>query len=94
MDDLDLYTWLYEHYAAPQLKTIAAGHANAASLFADRLGLSQGNRLRLIDMVSEMRLHWGSEAFALGVQFGMELAAPRVPDGDCGRLLHFLPQLD
>jgi len=94
MDDLDIYTWIYEHYAVPQLRAISDKHEDIAGQFANRLGLSAGNRRRLQDMVSEMRLHWGVEVFALGVKFGRDLASPHVPDMDCGGLLYFLPKLD
>lgn len=94
MDDLDIYTWLYEHYAVPQLRAISDKHEDIAAQFANCLGLSDKNRWRLQEIVAEMRQHWGVEVFALGVKFGRDLAAPHVPDEDCGGLLYFLPKLD
>lgn len=90
----DLYEWLYETYALPKIQDICDGQDDALVKFAQRVSLTQKQRLRLTDMAANMRVQCGTEAFALGVRFGMELAAPRSPDTDCSWLLHFLPQLD
>ncbi len=87
----DLYQWLYDYYALPELRDIAGEHDTVLFAFAERASLTRIERLRLLDMVSGMRLEWGVEAFALGVRFGMELKSPRVQSRDPDWLLRFLP---
>lgn len=90
----DLYEWLYEAYALPQICAIYDGQDDGMTEFARQVSLSQKQRLQLVDLTANMRNQWGTESFALGVQFGMQLAAPRVVDEDCKWLLKLFPQLD
>lgn len=90
----NIYEWLFEHYALPQIKCIQDGQDDILMQFADRVSLTQRQRLYLADTAINMRSQWGTESFALGIQFGMALAAPRVPDEDCSTLLYFLSQLN
>ncbi len=87
----DLYQWLFDHYALPELRDTAEEHDDALSAFAERAALTRIQRLRLIDMVSNMRLEWGPEAFALGVRFGLGLHVPRARSREPGWLMDFLP---
>lgn len=89
-----IYTWLFEHYALPELKAMEEGQDEVLMELAGRLGLSQKPRRRFLDLAENMRLQWGAGAFALGVRFGMALAAPQGPEEDCSWLLQLLPQLD
>ena len=90
----DLYQWLYDHYALPELKDIMSGQDDVLSEYAARASLDKHQRRCLLDLAENMRLHWGSEVFALGVRFGRKVSAPRVSARDCRWLLSFLPQLD
>lgn len=62
----NIYLWLYERYAVPKLKDLNKAHTEITATFAERVGLSQTNRLRLDDLTGNMRLQWGAEVFALG----------------------------
>ena len=44
--------------------------------------------------MENIRLDWGTEAFTLGVRFGLDLAVPRALQLDGDGLLQFLPKLD
>ena len=90
----NIYEWLFDHYALPKLKGIEREHNDAVSAFAERVSLTKKERLRLHDMVSNMRLEWGVEVFALGVRFGLRLNQPRGQRREPGWLLNFLPELD
>lgn len=91
---LDLYEWLFETYAMPEIYAIYEGQDDILEEFARQIPLPQKQRLRLVDLAGNMRLQWGTESFALGVRFGMQLAAPRVVDEDCKWMLKLFPQLD
>lgn len=90
----EIYHWLYDHYAVPRLDPLDDGHQAAVKEFAARLDMSRKNRRRLLDLVENIRLDWGTEAFTLGVRFGLDLAMQRAPRLDPDVLLQFLPQLD
>ena len=87
----NLYQWLYDYYALPQLKGLETGQDNVLETLAARLDLPKLKRRRLLDTAENLRLQWGTESFALGIRFGLELAAPHKPDEDCSRLMDFLP---
>ena len=87
----NIYDWLFDHYALPKLRDVELDHNDALTAFAERAELSKKERIRLIDMVTNMRLEWGAEAFALGVRFGLRLNAPRVQTQKPGWLMDFLP---
>ena len=88
---LNIYEWLFECYALPKLQRMEAEHNDALAAFAERVSLGRVERLRLHDMVSNMRVVWGAEAFALGVRFGLRLSQPRVRSREPGWLMNFLP---
>ena len=90
----NLYQWLYDKYALPQLQALENGQDDILKTFSERLRLSKSERRRLLDMMENIRLQWGTEIFALGVRFGLAFAAPRTPDEDCEWLTNFLPQLN
>ena len=87
----NIYEWLFDHYALPKLQIIEPDHNDAIDAFSGHVKLSETEHLRLLDMVSNMRLEWGIAAFALGVKFGLRLHAPRTRFGKPGWLMHFLP---
>ena len=87
----NLYQWLYDYYALPELKCLESGQENVLKQLSERLPLSRREQRCLLDTTENLRLQWGTEAFALGIRFGLELAKPRVLDEDCSWLLNFLP---
>ena len=90
----DTYQWLYDNYAVPRLEPLDEGHQAVMTEFAARLSMSKKDRRCLLDLMENIRLEWGTEAFTLGVRFGLDLAMPRDLRLDGGGLLQFLPQLD
>lgn len=72
----DIYQWLYNSYAAPELKDMARDQEAILRAFAEGLSISAEDRLSLQDLSTGVRLDWGMEVFALGVRLGMALAAP------------------
>lgn len=86
------YQWLFDSYAEPKLRDIEEGHREILQEMAECLSLSKKERLRLQDMVSNMRLQWGTEAFALGVRFGLRLTASRGRSRDCTWLRYYLTE--
>ena len=90
----DIYDWLYNNYAVPRLEPLDEGHQAAVMEFAARLDMSRKNRRHLLDLMENIRMDWGTEAFTLGVRFGLDIAMPRDLRLDPDALLQFLPQLD
>lgn len=88
----DIYTWLFDHYALPRMKELDSRHREAAGVCAGRLALNQENTLHFTDFTDTMRLHWGIEAFTLGVRFGLGLNGPREQDMDVSWLVHAVPE--
>ena len=85
----DLYQWLYDFYALPQLKGLESSQENVLQQLSKHLPLSPREQCCLLNTVENLRLQWGTEAFVLGIRFGLELATPRAPDEDCSWLLNF-----
>ena len=90
----DIYEWLYEQYARPQMRDMEDRHHAALAAFAERLQLSKHPRRCLPDLGENMRLDWGTEAFFHGVQFGLRLSDTEDRPQVCAWLTDFLPQLD
>lgn len=88
----DIYTWIFEHYAVPRMKELEKRHREAATVCAGRLALSQKNSLHFIDFTDTMRLHWGIEAFTLGVRFGLGLNGPRSQNMDVSWVMCTVPE--
>lgn len=88
----DIYTWLFDRYALPRMEELDSRHREAAGVCAGRLALNQENTLHFTDFTDTMRLHWGAEAFALGVRFGLELNGPREQDMDLSWLVQTVPE--
>lgn len=70
------YEWLYDYYAEPRLNKIFADEKKALSESIQAMNLAPEDRVRLSDTVTALRLRWGAEVFALGVQMGARLVAP------------------
>ncbi|MDE6880436.1 MAG: hypothetical protein K2P20_03675 [Oscillospiraceae bacterium] len=71
------YEWLYSNYAVPQLEKIEKTETAQVDLLVQSLNLSSWGRIQILDKLADIRFHWGSEAFALGVQMGMQLTPPQ-----------------
>lgn len=54
--------------------------------------MDEGHQTAITEFAA--RLDWGTEAFTLGVRFGLDLAVPRALQLDGDGLLQFLPKLD
>ena len=72
----DTYEWLYDNYAAPLIQQIAKSQDAAEKQLAEALSLTQDGTILLSDAMTSLRLHWGGEIFALGLQLGIRLAHP------------------
>ncbi|MCI9316732.1 MAG: hypothetical protein HFF67_01700 [Oscillospiraceae bacterium] len=70
------YEWLYDNYAEPLLKEIYGSEEKELEELSRELGLTDSGRVQLIDHLTTIRLRWGTEGFALGVQLGVRLTAP------------------
>ena len=88
---LNIYEWLFDHYALPKLRSFENSYHDALTAFAERVSLTDAERMCLYDMASTMRLDWGAEVFALGVHFGLRLNQPRTQRRKPGWLMDFLP---
>ena len=71
------YEWLYDNYAEPQLNEIFANEEKTLKELIEKMNLSTEERIRLSDTVSALRLRWGAEVFAMGIQLGARLAVPQ-----------------
>ena len=69
------YEWLYDNYAEPQLNEIFANEEKTLKELIEKMNLSTEERIRLSDTIVALRLHWGAEVFALGVQMGARLVS-------------------
>lgn len=72
------YEWLYDNYAEPQLNEIFANEEKNLKELIEKMNLSTEERIRLSDTVVALRLHWGAEVFALGVQMGARLVSMKL----------------
>lgn len=67
------YEWLYDNYAEPLLKEIRSSEQKELEQLAQSLELDARGRVQLADRLTNMRLRWGAEVFALGLQLGLRL---------------------
>ena len=70
------YEWLYDSYALPLMQKITASQDEAVEELVKTLSISEENRISFYDAITNMRLNWGGEVFALGLQFGLRLVHP------------------
>ena len=87
----NIYEWLFDHYVLPKLRSFERNYNDALTAFAERARLSKTERLRLLDMDSNIRLEWGVQIFTLGVRFGQRLNQPNLRHREPGWLMDFLP---
>lgn len=72
----DIYAFLYDSYAAPELEDMASDQEEIIRAYIQRLPIPRRERLLLRDLVSHISLQWGTEAFALGLWLGLHLTDP------------------
>ena len=69
----NIYEWLYDHYAEPQLRKLPPFADSRVTAMVDAAA-PEGKRLDLKDRINSLRLDCCTEAFALGVRLGMQLS--------------------
>ena len=84
------YNWLYRDYALPLLSDMMEEQGEHLNDLVYSLPLTPEHRIDIYDMLTLFRYEWGTEAFALGVQLGIQLTQPRPAAGDNKELLNVL----
>lgn len=84
------YNWLYREHTLPLLSDMAEEQGKLLRDLTYSLPLTTGDRLDVYDTLTLFRHNWGMEAFALGVQLGIQLTQPRPAIGDNKELLDVL----
>lgn len=80
----EFYQWLYDHYAVPQIDESAfpaSYQAHKQEWLATLENQPTDERLLAIDLMNLLKMYWGTQSFAYGVQAGLLLASelPRFP---------------
>lgn len=84
------YEWLFEHYASPLLEDMRLPQVQFFQQLVDSLPLTVEDRLSVVDRAADLQLQMGVEAFALGVQLGIQLNQPRPATGEARSLMEVL----
>ena len=90
----NLYEWLYDAYVLPQMEDIAKGQDALLDQLCEALRLSKTEKRCLEDVAESLRLHWGTEAFAIGVRVGLDLTGPRTRETDASWLSYLFAKLN
>ena len=72
------YEWLYDHYAEPRYddSQFPAAYQDQKRKWNElSQTLSDHERILILDFLSSVRLHWGTQAFACGVHIGLLLGS-------------------
>ena len=67
------YEWLYDNYAHELQKEFREVETAAIEQLAETIPLSVADKVALADCLAGLRLHCGTESFALGLQLGLHL---------------------
>ena len=67
------YEWLYDNYAQELQKELRKTETAAIEQLAEKIPLSDEHKVALADCMAGLRLHCGTESFALGLQLGLHL---------------------
>ncbi|MDO4315772.1 MAG: hypothetical protein Q4C45_08335 [Oscillospiraceae bacterium] len=68
----NLFEWLYDHYAEPQLRVLPAFQEE---LLRPVIRLApEEDRIILADQLTTLQMHWCTAAFQIGVQLGVRLS--------------------
>lgn len=73
----ETYEWLYDNYAKDLLARLLAEEQSLISSTLESMPLTDSQKLDLFDLLTDLRLRSGVEVFALGLQLGVRLTAPR-----------------
>lgn len=71
-----LYEWLYDNYALTRLQHMDFSdcyQTQEADWNQTLMSLAPSVQLQASDWLSCVQIHWGTEAFRLGVEFGLAL---------------------
>ena len=71
------YNWLYREYVLPLLSDLAEEQGRLLNDLVYSLPLTSEDHIDIYDALTLLRYEWGTEAFALGVQLGLQLTHPR-----------------
>ena len=84
------YNWLYRDYVLPLLSDMVEEQGKRLNDLVYSLPLTPEHRIDIYDMLTLFRYEWGTEAFALGVQLGIQLTQTRPAVEDNRELLDVL----
>lgn len=70
------YEWLYDNYAKNTLEKLDQSGRKAIEELSRELDLTEHERFLVREKLEGLRLNWGAEVFALGLQLGMRLTLP------------------
>lgn len=68
----NLFDWLYDHYAEPQLRVLPIFQTEQLQPVLQMV--PEEERLRLTDRLTTLQMHWCTAAFQIGVQLGVRLS--------------------
>lgn len=71
------YEWLYDNYAKDLLARLMDEEQALIDSTLASMPLTNSQKLDLYDLLTDLRLRSGVEVFALGLQLGVRLTAPR-----------------
>lgn len=74
----ETYEWLYDNYARDLLAQLMDRESALINGTLSPMSLTDDQKLTLFDLLTDLRLRAGVEVFALGLQLGVRLTAPRL----------------
>ena len=74
----ETYEWLYDNYAKGLLAQLIDRESALINSTLAPMSLTADQKITLFDLLTDLRLRAGVEVFALGLQLGVRLTAPRV----------------
>lgn len=74
----ETYEWLYDNYARDLLAQLMDRESALINSTLSPMSLTDDQKLTLFDLLTDLRLRAGVEVFALGLQLGVRLTAPRL----------------
>lgn len=73
----ETYEWLYDNYAKDLLAQVIDRERALIDSTLSPMSLTDDQKITLFDLLTDLRLRAGVEVFALGLQLGVRLTAPR-----------------
>lgn len=68
----NLFEWLYDHYAEPQLQVLPIFRRELLQPFLQPA--PEEDQIHLADQLLALQMHWCTAAFQIGVQLGVRLS--------------------